>query len=160
MKQKHLLPSLAVFLLFCASATAQQFSVEFQQTSMTLMASNKQPGFHNHNPLLMQPFTVPHKAVAKTEEHWRRLRSSGIVLTSLGAACITAGALLIQADVDGAYDDGDGTRAAFGILGIAGGITSVGGGITMWAIGNNRLKKMQSLSIKTTGSTTGLVYNF
>ena len=96
----------------------------------------------------------------KTEEHWRKLRNNGIVLTSLGAACITAGAVLVNADIYDIDGNADGTRAVFGILGIAGGITSLGGGITMWAIGNNRLRKIRDFSIRTGGSAVGLVYKF
>lgn len=103
---------------------------------------------------------VQTRARVKTEEHWRKLRNNGIVLTSLGAACITVGAVLINADVYDVDGKADGTRAVFGIMGIAGGITSLGGGITMWAIGNNRLKKLQGFSLQSNGSSMGVVYKF
>lgn len=96
----------------------------------------------------------------KTAEHWRKLRNNGIVLTSLGAACITAGALLVNADVYDVDGIADGTRAVFGIMGIAGGIMSVGGGVTMWAIGNNRLRKIQDVSLRASGNAVGFVYKF
>ncbi|HOZ83936.1 MAG TPA: hypothetical protein PK191_00510 [Niabella sp.] len=120
------------------------------------------------------------KAYASTntyqEEKYRRfrkMRTGGIVLTSMGAGLIFVGAALIQSanndsyytDYDDDYyyhiEDSDG-KIIGGALCIGAGVLSMGGGITMWIIGNNKMKKYGggSVTLKNTKSGVGLVYNF
>ncbi|MCH5716730.1 hypothetical protein [Niabella hibiscisoli] len=85
---------------------------------------------------------------------FKKMRTGGIILTSVGAGLIIGGtALIIDGNdqnngynfsgdyYDGDLTDGDGKIVA-GALGIAFGALSVGGGITMWVIGNNKMKNM------------------
>lgn len=105
---------------------------------------------------------------------FKKMRTGGIILTSVGAGLIIGGTALIidgnnQNDgynfsgnyYDGDLTDGDGKIVA-GALGIAFGALSVGGGITMWVIGNNKMKKYGGgqMSIQPTKNGVGLAYKF
>ncbi|WP_114791893.1 hypothetical protein U0035_15165 [Niabella yanshanensis] len=105
---------------------------------------------------------------------FKKLRTGGIILTSVGAGLIIGGTALIidgnnQNDgynfsgnyYDGDLTDGDGKIVA-GAVGIAFGALSVGGGITMWVIGNNKMKKYGGgqMSIQPTKNGLGLAYKF
>ncbi len=105
---------------------------------------------------------------------FKKLRTAGIILTSVGAGLIIGGTALIidgnnQNDgynfrgdyYDGDLTDGDGKIVA-GAVGIAFGALSVGGGITMWVIGNKKMKKYGGgqMSIQSTKNGLGLAYKF
>ncbi|SDC85912.1 hypothetical protein [Niabella drilacis] len=105
----------------------------------------------------------------KTAEQWQKLRRAGIVLTSGGIACVAGGIALIatgenQSNNGYNYDIDDTPGEAkiiVGTMGIAGGIMALGGGITMWAIGNNRLKKYSDrVSFDMGGRSATLAYKF
>ncbi|MGJ7030752.1 hypothetical protein [Niabella hirudinis] len=105
----------------------------------------------------------------KTAEQWQKLRRAGIVLTSGGIACVAGGIALIAAGEDQSNngynyytDDTPGeAKIIVGAMGIAGGIMALGGGITMWAIGNNRLKKYSKrVSFDAGGRSATLAYKF
>lgn len=94
------------------------------------------------------------------EQKWLKLRRGGIILTSVGAACIGTGIALILNDNTGYYDE-DSELSLLGILGISGGLTAIGGGVTMWAIGNNRLKKIKNrVSFDATPKSAHFVFRF
>lgn len=105
---------------------------------------------------------------------FKKLRTGGIILTSVGAGLIIGGtALIIDGNnendgynfsgdyYDGDLTDGDGKIVA-GAVGIAFGALSAGGGITMWAIGNKKMKKYGGgqMSIQSTKNGLGLAYKF
>ncbi len=105
---------------------------------------------------------------------FKKMRTGGIILTSVGAGLIIGGtALIIDGNnqnggynfngdyYDGDLTDGDGKIVA-GALGIAFGALSVGGGITMWVIGNNKMKKYGGgqMSLQPTKNGLGLAYKF
>ncbi|HTG57512.1 MAG TPA: hypothetical protein VL943_14645 [Niabella sp.] len=105
---------------------------------------------------------------------FKKMRTGGIILTSVGAGLIIGGTALIidgnnQNDgynfsgdyYDGDLTDGDGKIVA-GAVGIVFGALSVGGGITMWVIGNNKMKKYGGgqMSIQPTKNGLGLAYRF
>lgn len=116
-------------------------------------------------------------AVNYNEEKYRKfkkMRTGGIILTSVGAGLIIGGTALIidgnnQNDgynfngdyYDGDFTDGDGKIIA-GAVGIAFGVLSTGGGITMWAIGNKKMKKYGGgqISVQPTKNGLGLAYRF
>lgn len=154
MKKKALLFIMAYICLFTGFSKSQngnQFTNDLYASTAFLARPHAEKSIFETNINL-------HYKIGKTEEHWRKLRNNGIVLTSLGAACIGTGIALIQSDIDDIYGNADGTRSVFGFLGIAGGALSVGGGVTMWAIGNNRLKKIRDFSLITTGKSIGIAY--
>lgn len=150
------------------SANAQDWnSLQVDLKKDAVAGSNK---FSKANTPLMVIDGHQNFAAAKTIEQWKKLRRSGIILTSFGAACVTAGAIMVsQADElyynvsTGSYgtvEEGD-PLGGFGIAGIAGGITALGGGITMWLIGNNRIKKYgQNISLTNGKRSIGIAYHF
>lgn len=156
MKKKTLLFTMVYICLFASVSKSQQRNLLtnelYSSTALLVKPSIQKSIFETTG-----SFTYK---MIKNQEHWKKLRNNGIVLTSLGAACIITGAALVQADVHDVGGNADGTRAVFGIMGIAGGITSLGGGITMWAIGNNRLKKIRDVSFNSNGKALGFVYRF
>lgn len=102
----------------------------------------------------------------KTIHHWRKLKTAGIILTSVGVACIGVGGALIGEGVgernhyNSFYTEDDGKIVA-GVFGIAGGVMALGGGITMWAIGGNRLRKYTDRMSFDMGSRSAtLAYRF
>jgi hypothetical protein len=105
---------------------------------------------------------------------FKKMRTGGIILTSVGAGLIIGGtALIIDGNnqnggynfngdyYDGDLTDGDGKIVA-GAVGIVFGALSVGGGITMWAIGNKKMKKYGGgqMSVQPTKNGLGLAYKF
>ena len=148
----------AVMAVFYTTANAQQWNRLNSNSSNSITLLTETPV--NRSVFETDGTVINRTMIRKTEEHWRKLRNNGIVLTSLGAACVIVGTALVQADVYDVDGNADGTRALFGAMGIAGGITSLGGGITMWAIGANRLRKINDVSIKTNGKALGIAYRF
>lgn len=113
------------------------------------------------------------------EEKYRRfkkMRTAGIALTSVGAALIAGGTVLIAQganeneksnyywDDDYYYTDLNTSNGKIiaGLLGIVFGAASTGGGITMWIIGNNKMRKYGSghLSLQPNKSGIGIAYRF
>lgn len=105
---------------------------------------------------------------------FKKLRTGGIILTSVGAGLIIGGtALIIDGNnendgynfagdyYDGDLTDGDGKIVA-GAVGIAFGALSTAGGITMWAIGNKKMKKYGGgqISVQSAKNGLGLAYKF
>ena len=152
MKKVLLLTALACTVgmsLQAQSALPASYSTTVTLTEVTnpSVFSIKEPALHSN-------------ARIKTEEHWRKLRYNGILLTSLGAACVTVGAVLIDADIRDYDGKANGDRGIYGVAGIGGGLLAIGGGVTMWAIGNNRLRKLNRFSLNANGKNMGFVYKF
>ena len=112
----------------------------------------------------------------QNEEKYRKfkkMRTGGIVLTSVGAGMLIGGiALLVDGgnDLDNyywnehdydSYNDSDGKLIA-GAVGVVMGSLSIGGGITMWVIGNNKMKKYGggSVQLQSSKNGVGLAYTF
>ncbi|MBK7097061.1 MAG: hypothetical protein IPH58_00155 [Sphingobacteriales bacterium] len=138
--------------LLSGNPNAQSLSVAYQKQQKNI------PLFYNKS--LPKANNNYQRYYNEGEQRWLRLRRGGIILTSVGAACIGAGAALIHAGNEGNYD-GDSKVSLLGLLGISGGVTAIGGGVTMWAIGNNRLKKIKNkFSFDATPKSAHLVFRF
>ena len=104
---------------------------------------------------------------------FKKMRTTGIVLTGVGVGLITTGIVLIA---DGAKDTnfsstggtvyvddmtaGDGKVLGGAFCVVFGGLAT-GGGITLWAIGNNKMKKYSgNTSIQASKNGLGLAYSF
>ncbi|MFT3902929.1 MAG: hypothetical protein QM727_07125 [Niabella sp.] len=167
--------SLLLFALISGSfACVQAQSLSYEKDMVNL----KRPSVHTllqsepskaNLPVFYTQANQAAMRVVRDETYWRKFRTKGIVLTGVGVACIAGGIALAASGSDDYYDgyshhyqdDSDDSRTAFGVLGIAGGITAVGGGITMWAIGNNRLRKFSSRAKIDFGPRSAhLVYKF
>ncbi|ULT45211.1 hypothetical protein KRR40_19120 [Niabella defluvii] len=149
MKTKQLLTAtIASLCLFTARAqTSNSTGNEaFQQDFARLNTESKYKSIFTNNAKISFDYN---------EEKFRKfkkLRTGGIILTSVGAGLIIGGTALIidgnnQNDgynftgdyYDGDLTDGDGKIVA-GAVGIAFGALSTAGGITMWVIGNKKMK--------------------
>ncbi|MCH5599529.1 hypothetical protein [Niabella ginsengisoli] len=176
MKTKQLL-NLVIGIMSSYVAQAQNsnniaYRSQFQRDFVTVKTVNNQAGIFN---------TDANATFNYNEEKYRKfkkMRTAGIVLTSVGAGLIIGGSALIAAgnnendgrnfegdfDDDYYYDDltdGD-SKIVAGVLGIAFGALSTGGGITMWVIGNNKMKKYGGgqMSLQPTRNGLGLAYRF
>lgn len=153
-----------LFLTFCFLCLFHK-ATHAQHISLTTKAGVT-ASFANINPNFYAFDKTSFAIKIANESKWKKLKTAGIVLTSVGAGCIAGGVALIAQGAKTinsnsyGYDNGDAT-VAVGVCGIAGGLTAIGGGITMWAIGNNRLKKLNGrLSFNTGPRSAYFVYKF
>ncbi len=100
----------------------------------------------------------------KSIEHYRKLKTAGIITTGLGVGCFIGGIAMIASEANDPYYDANdpGPTATAGALGIIGSVPAVLGGVTMWVIGgvNNAKMKKQGLGFSNTKNGMGLVYKF
>ncbi|MGC4232211.1 MAG: hypothetical protein QM594_04465 [Niabella sp.] len=170
MNRKQLL-LITVATLFFTNAHTQNNSLSGQQFQVDLVSTKTMYAY--------APVADGGKLSAGFNEEkylrFKKMRTNGIVLTGIGAGLITGGAALIAMgsndNHNNGYWDGDyyyeniskGDRKIIaGILGIAFGALSTGGGITMWAIGNNKMKKYGSgeITIQPYRNGLGVAYQF
>lgn len=119
--------------------------------------------------------TAPPTIFYADEDRYRKfkkMRTGGIVLTSVGAALMGSGIALIAAGVSendnvnySNYDVYDMTsgddKIVGGALCLATGFLSTGGGITMWVIGNKKMKKYSSgATLQVNPGKLSLAYKF
>lgn len=98
---------------------------------------------------------------------FKKMRTTGIVLTGVGAGLLTAGIVLISSGINEGDDYNLGTDNVYGNNKVVGGmlctalgVTATGGGITLWAIGNNKMKKYSAINLQRTSNGIGVAYNF
>ncbi|MFT4093578.1 MAG: hypothetical protein QM640_08055 [Niabella sp.] len=140
--------------------TASQFQRDFVSVKVI------EPGSHF-------PLSVSGTLNYNKEKYrkFKKMRTTGIILTSVGAGLITSGIVLLSTtddDGDGYYEygdyyvEGDDGKIVGGAVCLVMGILSTGGGITMWTIGNRKMKQYGSanLSLKSTKSGLGFAYTF
>lgn len=155
-------------LVFTTAATAQQKetganAAQFERD----FVSNKSAATTPYAMLIKEP-----KAITDFNEDkyrkFKKMRTTGIVLTAVGAGLIATGiALVSNADnYDYYYDDyyysDDDDKIVGGAVCIVTGFFATGGGITMWAIGSKKMKKYGggSLSLTSSKSGMGVAYHF
>lgn len=169
MKTKHLLAAMLTTLsLYAAQAQTASYSgnAAFQRDFARLDIEKVPTAFFNGS---------TDSYFNYNEEKYRRfkkLRTGGIVLTSVGAGLIAGGtALIIDGNNqnggynftgdynEGDFSDGDG-KIVVGAVGIVFGALSTAGGITMWAIGSKKMKKYGGgqMSVQPTKNGVGLAY--
>ncbi|MBX3242438.1 MAG: hypothetical protein KIT80_04810 [Chitinophagaceae bacterium] len=114
--------------------------------------------------------------LAYNEEKYRKfkkMRTTGMVLTGVGAGLITTGIVLIASGADDtSFDASGGTvyindmtpgdgKVIGGVVCLVFGIMSTGGGITLWAIGNNKMKRYDNaVNLQSTKNGLVLAYSF
>ena len=103
------------------------------------------------------------------ETRWKRLRTSGIVLTLTGVVCesiaISMYTRAVRERNDNFVKSGIPAKDAslnesMGAVGIYGGASAILGGLTMFLIGENKLRKMNRFSLQTSPKSAHLVYKF
>ncbi len=165
MNMKQLLLATAVTLFF-ADARSQNQNLDAHQFQRDFVSVRKMNG--------NDPFAKGEKpSVIFNEEKYlrfRNMRNGGIALTFVGAGLITTGALLVaSAENERDYDyyadysnERKERKAIAGVLCILFGAASTGGGITMWAIGNNKMKKYGGgkISLQSNKNGLGVAYRF
>ncbi len=126
----------------------------------------------SEEPSLQSPLTQ----LAYNEEKYRKfkkMRTTGMVLTGVGAGLITTGIVLIASGSKDTHfgptggtvyvdemTDGD-RKVVGGAFCVVFGALSTGGGITLWAIGNNKMKKYgNAVNLQSTKNGVGLAYSF
>ncbi|PVD51362.1 hypothetical protein DC498_14565 [Terrimonas sp.] len=101
---------------------------------------------------------------------FKRMRNTGIVLTSVGAGLLATGVVLISSgsketdDYNGYYDEltpGD-RKILGGIVCVIFGLGMEGGGIPLWAIGSRKMKQYGGSSLRLQPAKNGvaLAYSF
>ncbi len=169
MKFRHLFP----FLLgMCFSSVLQA-----QDNTMVSLSAS---AFQRQFAALCETSSLqsPMQQLAYNEEKYRkfkRMRTTGIVLTGVGAGLLTGGIVLLSSGIkenDGEWETSGGTiymdadspgagKVVLGTVGIILGVTSAGGGITLWVIGNNKMKKYgNAVNLQSTKQGLGLAYSF
>lgn len=100
---------------------------------------------------------------------FRRMRNTGIVLTSAGAGLLATGIVLISSGSkegdDYYYDDSQLTagdrKVLGGIICVVLGLGMEGGGIPLWAIGSRKMKQYgNSLRLQSSRNGLALAYSF
>ncbi len=106
-------------------------------------------------------------------QKFKKMRTTGMVLTGVGAGLITTGIILISSgnSEKNNFGNNGGTiyvddltpgdrKIVGGVFCIIFGTLSTGGGITLWTIGNNKMKKYSALNLQSTKNGLGVAYSF
>lgn len=136
---------------------------------VTVVNAQETSGFALHRIDLKTPLAQNNKTALfgqvsdkklKSEQHYKNLRTIGIVTTAAGVAFEVIG---INMTVNHMTLLGGGESNAtsnWGAGGMLGGALATAGGITMWVMGNRRLKKVRKLNLEQSGNNLSLVYKF
>jgi len=160
MKTKLNLIAIVIACFFCVSLNAQTNEI-VKNTYPQRIDLLSPPANNTFSP-------GNYYAKEKSIEHWRKLKTAGIITTGVGVASF-AGGIALAASVanEPGYDkdnltQGQENKLAWAGGGILGSIPAVLGGVTMWVIGgvNNAKMKKQGLGFSNTKNGFGLVYKF
>ena len=168
MKTKQLLAGMLATFCFCSAQAQTHYVAKAQEFRRDFTGLNQAPSysgiFYNSiNTLFINE---------KKYNRFKKLRTGGIVLTSIGAGFMITGSALIISDNnenegynDDIYDEGltsDDAKSLAGAVAIVFGAVTTAGGITMWIIGNNKMKKYGAgqISVQPSKNGLGLAYRF
>lgn len=172
MKLKHLMVAASTLLMTNLNAQQQNKYLKYPETLHRDFATAGIAAQRNYTTPIPVTLTIPHNE--EKFQKFKRMRTAGIVLTSVGAGLVLGGTLLIiNGDNDNEYyvtnyynggynyTNGD-TKIVVGVVGMLVGALSTGGGITMWIIGSNKMKKYGGggISVFPAKNGVGLAYKF
>ena len=143
---------LFIVTFFAGTLCFAQYSagVAFQKVGITQL-KNTQHSFNSNS-------FIPDKRL-KSEQHYKNLRTMGIITTAAGVAFEVIGVNMVYHHM-ALIGGGSNATTNWGIGGMFGGALATAGGITMWVMGHRRLKKVRNMSVEQTKNGIGLVYKF
>lgn len=99
---------------------------------------------------------IPDKKL-KSEQHYKNLRTIGIITTGTGIASEIIGINMVYNHM-ALFGGETNATTKWGVGGMFGGALATAGGITMWVMGHRRLKKVRNLNLQQSGNGISLVY--